>query len=535
VYANWETIRWLCPEIVLLFMATWIYVAGTFQQTRWWWVVFSVVVYGSVGFMLTWSGSNSDGVVSLNGPLISDRLADALRWLALLVGALLSLVTATDVRRELASELLATLMLLVAGLMLVCRANDLVLLFVSLELVSIPTYVMLYLGRRERSTSEATAKYFFLSLISSSLLLYGMTLLYGVAGTTMIIGSGAQGIRGVLTSAALAQSELLSLAPLALVLMLAGLSFKIAAVPFHFYAPDVYQGATNANAGLLAVAPKMAGIVALVRLLVAALPSVSEFAWQLVLVLALLTMTLGNVCALWQQNVRRLLAYSSIAHAGYMLIGLAVALATAGTPMASTGTAAMLFYLIVYVFASLGAFAALAALSNREREVSGLEELAGLGRTQPVLAAALAVCMFSLAGIPPLAGFWGKFSLFTSALGVASESPGSSQAAWFVVLAVSGALNAAIAAAYYLRVVAVLYFQATRVELTPGRGLARVAAVAATLVVLVVGVSPRAVENATRGAGDSGLQLAEPSAELVWRVDGRDRARVSPEMNESPP
>ena len=192
----------------------------------------------------------------------------------------------------------------------------------------------------------------------------------------------------------------MSLFLIGLVLVVAGLGFKIAAVPFHFYAPDVYQGTTNINAGLLAVAPKIAGILALIRLVLAIVPADVHVGWQLMWVLAIVTMTLGNVCALWQKNLRRLMAFSSIAHAGYMLIGLPVALASAS----SGGIGATLLYLVVYVLAALGVFAALAYLSDDQREVSSVSELAGLARSRPWVAAALAVCLFSLAGFRPWLG-----------------------------------------------------------------------------------------------------------------------------------
>lgn len=490
MYVDLQTIGHLWPEIVLILLATWIYVGGTIQQSRWWWALFALAGYGIAGY----SVASAPTPPPFQGPLALDLLGNVVRVPALALGMLFTLMFLSTARRTLASEAIATLMLLICGLMLVGRANDIVLLFVSLELVSIPTYVLLYLGRRDRATSEAAVKYFFLSILSSAMLLYGLTMLYGMAGTTTL--AGPDSIQAKLLSGAAVEHGVDGLGPLALVLIVAGLGFKIAAAPFHFYAPDVYQGATNTNAGLLAVAPKIAGVIALVRVAVIAMPMTASFAWQLALVLALLTMTIGNACALWQQNMRRLMAYSSIAHAGYMLIGVAVAMATS----APGGISATLFYLLVYAFASLGTFAALASLGNDEHEVSRLEQLAGLGKSQPVVAGAIAVCMFSLAGIPPLAGFWGKFTLFTSAIRVATDTPTEGISVWFVILAVGGALNAAIAAAYYLRVVAVMYFQPTREEVARGSGGARTAMVIASMVVLSLGVFPRTLFDATQRA-----------------------------------
>ena len=266
-------------------------------------------------------------------------------------------------------------------------------------------------------------------------------------------------------------------------LILAGLCFKIAAVPFHFYAPDVYQGTTHTNAALLSVLPKAAGMVVLVRLLVMTLPGVPP---HVVVVLSVLTMTVGNVIALWQNNLRRLLAYSSVAHAGYMLIGLSVALANPGALGEWDGLSAILFYLCVYAVATIGAFAALEYLGRRDAQVDSIDELAGLGSTRPLVAAAMAVFMFSLAGIPPLAGFWGKLSLFFSALSVNSPA-GESLRPWFVTLAVVGALNAAVAAAYYLRIISVMYFR-TPLATPKAQGGAGPWCVVVICVVLTVGV-----------------------------------------------
>lgn len=520
MYVDIETIKLLWPELILVLLASWIYIGGTIQQSRLWWTLFSLAGYAVSGFAIVsseanlWNSGVAEDVYVGSGPLAVDYLGHLMRLFVVVVGFVFALVASSSARRELASELLATLMLLVAGLMLVARANDLVFLFVGLELVSIPTYVLLYVGRNDRATSEAAIKYFFLSILSSGLLLYGMTMLYGVAGTTTIAGA-----EDSIQTALLGSSSLIQLAPVALILVLAGLGFKITAVPFHFYAPDVYQGATNANAGLLAVAPKIAGIVALIRLVVVAMPSVSEFAWQLTVVLALLTMTIGNVCALWQQNIRRMMAFSSIAHAGYMLIGIAVALAATDS---HGGTAATLFYLIVYAFGSLGTFAALVSISSEQREVSSLNEIAGLGKARPLAAGVIAVCMFSLAGIPPLAGFWGKLTLFSSSIRLALDPANNELAFWFVVLAIGGALNAAIAAGYYLRVVATMYFQSSNIALkAPSRPAASIAMGFAALVVIAVGAMPRTIMSKAERA--EGLarprtmisEAAEAPAEVV--------------------
>ncbi len=307
-------------------------------------------------------------------------------------------------------------------------------------------------------------------------------------------------------------------------LIFAGLGFKLAAVPFHFYAPDVYQGTTNGNAGVLAALPKIAAIVALVRIAVVAMPGAEAYGWRLALILALVTMTLGNVLALWQDNVRRLLAYSSIAHGGYMLIGLAVAFATVGGAVSVQrldGVAAAMFYLTVYVVATTGTFAALAYLGRGERQIDGVDELAGLGRTHPMAALALSTFMFSLAGIPPLAGFWGKFTLFSSALAVdaAGQDP-SPLRLWFLGLAVAGVVNAAIAAAYYLRIVAVMYFRAPLATPRAQGGLgAGLAMLACAVLIVILGVMP---DPLLRGANLASESARAPSQEPAPALAARD-------------
>ena len=493
MYVDLFTIGLVWPEVILVLIATWMYLAGTITRGRVLWTVLAAVTYGVAFFVLVWKESGlwtelATGREGFSGPLIIDYLGQATRFLGLTVGLLLTLIASRSGLRQLSTEILATIMMLTAGLMLVSRANDLVFLFVALELISIPTYVLLFLGRRDRATEEATAKYFFLSLLSSAMLLYGMTFLYGVGGgTTLITGDSTQ--PGIREAVAQLPADQMTLFLVGLVLVVAGLGFKIAVVPFHFYAPDVYQGTTNANAGLLAVVPKIAGIVALVRLIATTLPLDSAVGWQLVLVLALITMTVGNVCALWQRNIRRLMAYSSIAHAGYMLIGLAVSLANPELG----GIGAMLFYLAVYALASLGMFAALTYLGSEQHEVGDLSELSGLARSQPWIAGAIAVSMFSLAGIPPLAGFWGKLALFSGAVQLAISDTGG-VSSWFLLLAIVAALNAATAAAYYLRVVGTMYFRPAAwtppVEGGPG---SLVAVTACTVLVLAVGVMPGVV------------------------------------------
>lgn len=542
MFVESQTIIQLLPEIILVALATWMFVGGTFAGGRTFWSTFSLLGYLVAAFALyrhgwsMWEVFKEGDAFAPRGPITVDLLGYVLRWVALLVGIISTLAVSHSLRRNVGCELLGLIMLAVAGAMIASQATELVLLFLGLELVSIPTYILLFIGRPGRASAEATAKYFYLSILSSAMLLYGFSFLYGMSGTTALFGNGAvPGIRGQLAQLVADNSPLVVLAPLSLVLIFAGLGFKMAAVPFHFYAPDVYQGTTNVNAGILSVLPKVVGAVALMRFGVVMLPTdFASYAWQFALVIAVLTMTVGNICALWQTNVRRMMGYSSIAHAGYMLIGLAVALVARsqeGTEpqIGYGGMAAMLFYLIVYAVSSLGTFAVLAHLSNEGREVSTLEELGGLNQTKPIAAGLLALFMFSLAGIPPLAGFWGKLTLFTSAVSLAGNVESTQTSTWLYALAVAGSLNAAIAGAYYLRIVGAMYFRPSAVAYNePGGAGGLSGAVICGVLVMLVGLSPGTILSSAKNAEKSAFRVPQstlhadaqrPAAEPIARAE----------------
>lgn len=515
-----ETVRLLTPELIVVLAATLIYVGGAFLPNRRLWVVVALASLALSGVALTsqyerlfWPADATVPLLSaaVPGPLAADLLGQYVRLLALIIGGAFVLTASRPQNESLAAEFLGTLLLAIAGVMLVGGARELVMLFLGLELVSIPTYVLLFIGRRDGASAESATKYFFLSILSSAVALYGFTFLYGIAGTTDL-----DGLKQALTAATAGGADAPLFAQLALVLVFAGLGFKIAAVPFHFYAPDVYQGTTHGNAGVLAVLPKFAGITALVRITSVAMPGVEETAVRVALILALLTMTLGNVTALWQNNLRRLFAYSSIANAGYMLIGLAAASAAQQAGLADVeGVGATLFYVAAYAVGAAGTFAAFTYLSGRDSQIETVDELAGLGRTQPLVAGLLAVFMFSFAGLPPLAGFWGKFELFSAAIRVALSDPGATKlTTWFLVLAVVGMLNAAISAAYYLRIISVMYFRDADRPVPAEGGLGpKAAALVCAALVLWIGFRPGALSRAAGGAARSARALAGTPAE----------------------
>ncbi|MDZ4684311.1 MAG: NADH-quinone oxidoreductase subunit N [Planctomycetaceae bacterium] len=438
----------ILPDVILLATMCLMFFAAPFLvsergeapaglRDRWGWL--SLLGLGVAGYL--WWNSSPQPVTT--GPFRLDDLAWYVRGLSLGIGAVLVLVTWNQADDARSAETQACLLAIIAGVNLVAASNDLVGLFVALELISVPTYLFLLMPRRDAPAQEATIKYFLLSVLSSAFLLFGLSYLYGATGTTNL-----QAIH-----AALARStspDMPMILGISVVMMVAGLAFRLTAVPFHFYAPDVFQGAPNSAAAMLSVMPKVAGFVALYRVLAWPLSggewSLGEFAEPLLWWIAVLTMFVGNLLALLQTDIRRLLAFSSVSHAGYMLVGFVVGGKTSATV---NGFEAVLFYLAVYGAMTLGVFAALAALNRPERRIATLEDLQGLSRVRPGLALVLTVFLLSLTGLPPTAGFLGKLNLFLAAWGTGTES-----GCW---LAIWLAVNAAIGAWYYLRVIREMY------------------------------------------------------------------------------
>lgn len=387
------------------------------------------------------------------------------------VGALLVLLVAGTVDREFEAEIdrgrkfdsirsnrgefYAFLLFSLTGLMLCASADDLIWLFLALELTSLPTYIMVSISTSKARSQEAGVKYFFLGAFAAAIFLFGFALLYGATGTTTLFA--ADGHPSILTALAAqsAHGGIGVIATLGLILAVVGIAFKIAAVPMHFYAADVYQGASTTVAAFLAFVPKFAGILALLLILSVvgwthghhgtALPEALRLTlWAM----AALTMVIGNAMAILQSSVKRMLAYSSVAHSGYMLVGLIAGPGGPNAPIAHNGLAAVLFYMLCYGFMNLGAFAVLACVEKKAKgglgeEIETVDDLRGLCATNPVLGWTMVLSAGSLLGLPPLLGFFGKFFLFTSAI-----------AAGEIVLVVIMGLASAIAAFYYLRLVA---------------------------------------------------------------------------------
>ena len=327
-------------------------------------------------------------------------------------------------------EYYALVLFSTSGMLLLASAGDLIVVFLGIELMSLSLYVLCGLFTRDLESTEASMKYFLLGAFASAFLLYGIALVYGTTGTTNFDR----------LAAAVAARPHDPLFLIGLGLILVGFGFKISAVPFHMWAPDVYQGAPTSVTALIATGSKAAMLAVTIRLVVSAFRSVQPDWGILVWVLAALTMTVGNVVAIAQSNLKRMLAYSSIAHVGYMLVGLV----SGGIP----GAAAVLFYVFAYVFTTVGTFGVIALCERDGREAVEVGAYAGLGRRSPLLALVLSLFLLSLVGIPPLAGFVGKFYVF-----------GSAVRAGYIWLAVIAVLNSAIAAYYYLRVIVYMYMR----------------------------------------------------------------------------
>ncbi|MFI5377708.1 MAG: NADH-quinone oxidoreductase subunit N [Tepidisphaerales bacterium] len=442
----------ILPEIILAAVALLLFLLGCSKNPAIRRVSAIIAISAMVCMFLVQIGRNILPP-ELSPTLWVDEFGQYIRLLALLMGALLALLsfpTNDDASGNSALELghdtgeyFGLFTLSVTGLILLCAANDMIVLFLALELVSIPTYVMVSMSRGTPLAQEAGLKYFFLGALSVALMLFGFSYLFGATGKinlTEIANSLQSSIR---THGSLPTWQLL-----AVVLVLVGLAYKLAAFPLHFYAGDVYEGAGTSVTAFLAFVPKAAGIVATVKILHAVggddfrLPhSLVTMLW----VIAAITMSVGNLLGLLQTNIKRTLAYSSIAHSGYMLVGVA---SLAGAP--HTALAGVIFYLTAYGLMNVGAFGVLMLLPSRDGKGSAetFEDLAGQGRKNVPLGLAMTVSCFSLIGLPLTVGFFGKLFLISPALAAGNL--------WLVIILVA---NAAVSAGYYLRIVGTMFLR----------------------------------------------------------------------------
>jgi NADH-quinone oxidoreductase subunit N len=427
------------PEIVLASGAMALLMLGVFTRKAsgeiiLWLAVLLLAVAGF--FVATSSGTTT----AFGDSFIVDAFARMLKLLTL-AGAAVTLLMSADYWREeggLKFEYPVLILLAATGMLMMISANDLIALYVGLELQSLALYVVAAFKRDSARSAEAGLKYFVLGALSSGMLLYGASLVYGFTGSTNF---------AVIAAAVQPSGANIGLV-FGLVFLMAGFAFKISAVPFHMWTPDVYEGAPTPVTAFFAAAPKLAAMALTVRVLIAAFPAVTAEWRQIVVFLAIASMALGAFAAIGQTNIKRLMAYSSIGHMGFALVGLA-----AGTP---EGVAGVVFYLAIYLAMTLGTFACILAMRRGGRMVEDIDALSGLSRTNPSMAFLLAMLLFSLAGIPPLAGFFAKFYVFLAAIH-----------AGLYALAVIGVLLSVVGAYYYLRIIKIMYFDAPAERFEP--------------------------------------------------------------------
>ncbi|MAJ34909.1 MAG: NADH-quinone oxidoreductase subunit N [Candidatus Puniceispirillum sp. TMED52] len=332
-------------------------------------------------------------------------------------------------------ELPLLMLLSVLGMMLMVSANDIILLYMGLELQSLPLYVIAAIRRESLRSSEAGLKYFLLGALSSGLLLYGASLLYGFTGHTSY-----DGIKIAL------ESNVSAGAVIGMVFLISGIAFKISAAPFHMWTPDVYEGSPTIVTAFFAVVPKLAAMTLFLRFTYGVLADASDSWQQIVMIIAVLSMLVGAGGAIMQTDIKRLMAYSSIAHMGYALVGIAAA--------SDMGIGAVMLYMAIYVISSIGVFAIILSIKQEGRPLTRIEDLSGFSRSHPVYALAMMVLMFSMAGIPPMGGFFGKWYVFSAAV-----------ASGHVILAIIGVLASVIGAFYYIRIIKVMYVDEQVIEI----------------------------------------------------------------------
>lgn len=473
----------IMPEIILSVMAMVLLLVNVFvpaKQSKTYLAWLSLL--SIIGAGIYAAGGWGQNVSSFSGSVMLDNFAIFFKLIFLVSAGLAVLVSDQYMERENCNhgELYPLILFATTGMMLMASGTDLMTVFLGLELMSITLYVLAGFNRNSVKSNEAGLKYFILGSFSTGFLLYGMALVYGVTGTTRIakIASVIAQINAPATNTMLLAGVLL---------ILTGFAFKIAAAPFHMWTPDVYEGAPTPMTAFMSAGPKAAGFAALLRMFLVAFPALVTQWTDILWVLAVLTMTIGNLTALRQDNIKRMLAYSSIAHAGYALVGIVAANAT--------GTTGILFYMLSYAFMNIGAFAIIILVGKQGEANGNVQDFAGLGHKRPVLAAVMSLFLFSLAGMPPTAGFIGKFYLFSGALEQG-----------YLWLAIIGVLNSAASVYYYLRVMVFMYMKPSDEEfawVTVGApiSLALVVSVAGSL---IPGIIPSYI-----------LQFAQQAVKLI--------------------
>lgn len=463
------------PEIVLALGALALVLVGAIRGDRSTGLVnaITVALIAAAGVMVATQGGGK--VSTFNGAFVVDGFSRFMK-LAMLIGAAVALVMAGDyMRKEKVHQFEFPILVLLStlGMMLMISANDLIAVYLGLELSSLSLYVIAAIRRDDVRSTEAGLKYFVLGALSSGMLLYGASLIYGFTGSVSFAGI-AKALQGEAGTGAI----------FGLVFILAGLAFKISAVPFHMWTPDVYEGAPTPVTAFFAAAPKVAAIALLVRVVITAFPGITGQWQQIVVFIAIASMALGAFAAIGQRNIKRLLAYSSIGHVGFALVGLA-----SGTAGGVQGVAT---YMAIYLVMTLGSFAVLLSMKRDGDYVETIDDLAGLGRTDPVMAFVFAMLLFSLAGIPPLAGFFAKWYVFAAAV-----------EAKLYALAVIGVLTSVVGTYYYLRLVKIMYFDEPKPAFEPAGGVVRAVVLASGAFVFLFWLWPAPLVNAAGAAAKS--------------------------------
>ncbi|MCF4164579.1 NADH-quinone oxidoreductase subunit NuoN [Zavarzinia compransoris] len=427
----------ILPEIILAAGAMALLVLGAFRGEG----SAGLVRFGAFGLLiavliLTACAGTGEKVLGFNDMLVVDGFGSFMKVLVL-IGALVAIPMSVDFFRRAATdrfEYPVLILLATVGMMLMISANDLITLYVGLELQSLALYVLAAFLRDDVRSTEAGLKYFVLGALSSGMLLYGCSLIYGFSGTTNFtdLAAGIASLEG--------QGAGIGLV-VGIVFLVAGLAFKVSAVPFHMWTPDVYEGSPTPVTAFFAAAPKVAAMALFLRALTVPFGEIAAQWQQIIIFVSIASMLLGAFAAIGQTNMKRLLAYSSIGHVGYALVGLAAG--------GEEGIRGVLVYMAIYLVMTLGTFGVLLVMRKDGKAVETIQDFAGLGRSHPWLAFVMAAFMFSLAGIPPLAGFFAKFYVFISAIEQG-----------LYVLSVIGMLASVVSAFYYLRVVKIMYFDA---------------------------------------------------------------------------
>jgi NADH-quinone oxidoreductase subunit N len=472
------------PEVYLTILAILVLVLDLFAPARWRNLPACVAAVGLVGGFIPliwlWSGGQR---TELAGALVISDFTIFFKGLFLIAGVLVILIS-TDFLRDLPQgygEFFSLIVFLVLGMSILASANDLIVLYIAFELVSLMSYILAAYLRNDRKSNEAGIKYFLYGAAASAMMLYGLSLIYGIGGSTNLMTLRESLLGRTAMGAGL-------LAPLGLVLVGVGLGYKIAMAPFHAWAPDVYEGAPTPVTALLSVGPKAAGFAILARVFWQLGPPL-VVSWPMILaLLASVTMFTGNLLAIRQTDMKRMLAYSSIAHAGYLLIPVVVG------PRAPWAAQSLLFYLGAYLLMNLGAFAIVILLETNTGDTQ-IARYAGLARSEPVIAAFMFILLLSLTGIPGTAGFVGKFLLFGSAI---------NSGGWYW-LAIVGIVNSVISLYYYMNVVRTMYFVKGEGVTLAARPVGLVTVVYVTLAgTLLLGLAPMAL-----------LALSEHAAQLT--------------------